>query len=369
MQFEVLQEQLVKGLSLVARAVGSRPQLPVLSNVLLEVKRGAIVLSATDLELSIRTKVSAKVEEEGVVSVPARMFLDFVSSLAPGKVQCSLNKEALELVSGEYRGKIQTISAEEFPSMPNLQEEAVLKIEGKEWSRGVETVQFAAAKDALRPVLTGVLIECGKGSLKMVATDGFRLSARELAAAGKGWEEGRLVPARAVLEVEKLLEEGEELEIVLYPETNQMAFRQGAGAVVTQLLAGNFPEYGRIIPKEFEGSVEVGREELLSALRAVHIFARENSNVVRFAVSEEGIRLSAETPEKGEADAMVAGELEGEEGEIVFNAKFVLDYLQAASAEKIVLSMSGALSPGLLREMGKKEPEEKWLYVVMPINA
>lgn len=134
----------------------------------------------------------------------------------------------------DYKAKIQTIAADEFPTLPSLKEESLLTVSLSEWSRGVEAVSWAAAKDALRPVLTGVLLEYGKKGLKLVATDGFRLSVRQLAVAGKGWEEAVLVPARAIGEVSKL--EGEEkLEILLYPDSKQVAFRVGESVVVSQL--------------------------------------------------------------------------------------------------------------------------------------
>jgi len=364
MKYEVMQEQLVKGLGLVSRAVASRPQLPVLANVLIEAKKDGLVLSATDLEIGITTRVPAKVSVEGRVSVPARMVVDYVSSLSPGKIECFLEKEALVLVARGFRGKVQTIAAEEFPSLPAMGEGPVAFIKHEDYVKGVESVSYAAAKDALRPVLTGVLLEWKKGRVKMVATDGFRLSVRELPATGEGWTKPLLVPSRAVMEVLKFEEEGE-LEMILYEKSSQVAFRRGGDVIVSQLLSGNYPEYGKIIPSEWESEVKMKREELLIALRSVHIFARENSNVTRWRVAGEGVELSSQSPEKGEAKAEVAGELVGEGGEIAFNAKFVLDYLQSSSAEMVSLSMSGALAPGAFRESENKE----YLYIVMPINA
>ena len=365
MKFEVLQEELVKGLGLVSKAVASRPQLPVLANVLIEAKTDGLVLSATDLELGMVTRIPAKVLAEGVVSVPARMLLDFVGSLKPGKVECALVKEALVVKSDGYRGRVQTISAEEFPDLPEAKKELMGRVEGAKFQEGVGSILHSAARDALRPVLTGVLLDySGKGKLKMVATDGFRLAIRSIGITGTGWEKPVLVPARAIAEAAKLAGEAD-LGIVIYEETSQVVFQIGESIVVSQLLSGNYPEYQRIVPKEFSGVVEVVRDDLLSALKMVHIFARENSNVVKWVVSEAGIELSAETPEKGEAKAEVAGSLQGDGVMIVFNAKFVLDFLLASKAESVTLSLSDSLSPGGFKEVGEKS----YLYVVMPINA
>lgn len=364
MKFEILQEQLVRGLAAVARAVASRPQLPVLSNILLEAKSEGLTLSATDLELGIRVKIAAKVKEKGRVSVPARTFLDFVGSLPPSRVECFLEKEALIIAAGEFRGKVQTIAAEEFPELPSETMKDGVVVGGEELREALGRVMFAAARDALRPALTGVLMEQQKSGLRLVATDGFRLALTKLGVSGSG-EVGRaLVPARAMGEVARLLG-GEKVRISLCPKSSQAMFAGEETMVVTQLLAGAFPEYEKIIPAKFAGSVEVEREELLSALRAVQIFARESSNVVKWEVGSEGIRLSAETPEKGEADARVAGKLEGEGGEIVFNGRFVMDYLAASEAERVRLAFSGPMKPGKLSDAADKDG----LYIVMPINV
>ena len=365
MKFEVLQEQLSKGLGLVSKAVATRPQLPVLANVLIEAKADGLVLSATDLELGIVTRIPAKVLETGVVSVPSRMMVDFVNSLKPGKVECELSTETLIVKAGGYKGRVQTISAEEFPSLPVPSTEVMAKIEGAKFQEAVTATLHSAAKDALRPVLTGVLLSySGSGKLKMVATDGFRLAIKSLAVEGEGWEKPALVPSRAIAEAMKLSSEGD-VGVVIYPETSQIVFQVGESIVVSQLLSGNYPEYQRIVPKEYGGVVEVAREDLLSALKAVHIFARDNSNVVKWVVTESGIELSAETPERGEAKAEVAGKLEGDGVEISINAKFALDFLLASKAESVSFSSTDALSPGGFREVGEKD----YLYVVMPINA
>lgn len=370
MKFEILQEQLSKSLGIVAHAVANRPQLPVLSNILIEARAEGLLMSATDLELGITTQVPAKVIAEGVVSVPSRIFLDFVGSLPPGKVQCELVKEALVVTAGGFRGRVQTIAAEEFPALPKVDHKPMAELAIEDLRAGIERVIFATAKDVLRPVLTGVLISWQKKGMKLVATDGFRLSLTRVVAIGTGWSSQVLVPARAMSEVARLSTEGR-VGIVIHEKTNQIVFSLGETMVVSQLLSGNYPEYGKIIPSEFEGVVEVNREELLSALRAVHIFARDNSNVVKWVVGDEGIELLAETPEKGEAKAEVAGKLDGEGGEIVFNAKFVLDYLTNSKADSITLSMGGSLKPGMLQEAAAKGSagDKDSLYIVMPINV
>lgn len=365
MKIEVLQEQLIKGLGVVERAVASRAQLPVLSHFLLEANKEGLVLSATDLEIGVRVGVVAKVVETGVVAIPAKMFGEFLASLSPGKIEMRLEKETLVVFAGSYSARFQTIAPEEFPRLLEVKKEQIIgKIEAKELTKAVERVVFASARDSLRPVLTGVLWEFGKKNLKLVATDGFRLGVEEISLEGEGKELGLLVPARVVAEVVRLSSEGT-IVVGHLPATSQIYFEMGGVLVVSQLLEGSFPDYQKILPKEFTSELTVAKDELLQAIRTTHIFARDNSNMVKWGVTEGKLKLTAVSPEKGECSVEVPIQLSGEPGEIIFNAKFILDYLGVTGGEKVWVGMGGKLAPGMFRDPGVKSGQ----YVVMPINA
>lgn len=362
MKFEILQSELLKGLSSVTRAVATRAQLPILSNVLISAQKDGVVLAATDLELAVRTRVFGKVEGEGVVAAPAKMLSDLVSAGGEGKVVVELEKETLKLKTAKYAGKLQTVAAAEFPEFAKIPDKGGYTVKMAELRGGVERVGYAAAKDLLRPALTGVYLEQVKGGVKLVATDGFRLGVAKVAAEGEVGGTNRLVPARAILDVSRI--EAEEVRIVAVSES-QVGFVAGETVVVTQVIDGSFPEYGKIVPTEYATSLEVLREELLTGLKAVQIFARENSNIVRWSVGGQRIVLEASAPERGEARAEVEAAVEGEGGEIVFNAKFVADFLQNSAAETVTFRMNDNLKPGAFGEKGN----EDYLYIVMPINA
>lgn len=363
MKFEILKEELAKGLSIVGRAVANRAQLPVLSNVLIEAKGGVIALVATDLEILISTKVRGRIEVDGVVTVPAKMLTEFIESLPAGKIEIVLDKESLVVVAGEYKSRLQTISVEEFPKTAIETPKEGCEMTKDDLEKAVTTVAFAAAKDTLRPVLTGVLLERDGSGLKMVTTDGFRLAANKLKIEGKGEKTNYLVPSRAVLEAVKIAGE-EKIRLSPLSET-QIAFSSGETLLISQLIDGTFPDYQKIIPKEFETQVVVAREELLGAIKAVYVFARDNSNMVKWNISSLGIAMKAESPERGEVSAFVGAKVEGKGGEIVFNIKFVLEFLQSTQAKAISFSMSDSLKPGTFREEGN----DNYLYIVMPINA
>lgn len=365
MKVEAIQEQLLSGINIVSRAVASRAQLPVLSHILFEATVEGVVLSATDLEIGIKVKVPAKVEKKGVVAVPAKMFSEFLASLPPGKVEIELAGETLVLKAPGYKGKFQTISPDEFPEiLPITKEAEIGSIPAKTLKEAIEGVVFASAKDSLRPILTGVLWEVSKKKIRLVATDGFRLAIEDIKVETKADQLNLLVPSRVVMEVIRLGEQ-EEIMIGYTSKTNQVSFMIGEIQVVSQLLAGNFPEYGKILPKEFVSEVVANKDELLQGVRATHIFARDNSNMVKWQVTKKKLTLSASSPERGECSVEVPITLSGDDTEIIFNAKYVLDYLTIAQGETIEVGMGDKLAPGMFRDPKR----ESGRYIVMPINA
>lgn len=365
MKIEVLQEQLLTGLGVVSRAVATRAQLPVLSHILIEATNEGLTLSATDLEIGIKVKVAAKVSDPGKVAVPAKMFMEFLSSLNPGKVELASEKETLVLSAPGYNGKFQTISAEEFPAIAELTGESeICTLESPTLSKAVERVVFASAKDSLRPVLTGVLFEFGKKKIRLVATDGFRLAVEELQVESRDEQANLLVPSRVVMEVVRLATGGS-VVVGHLAATNQIYFKVGEIQVVSQLLSGNFPDYGKILPKEFSTEISVSRDELLQAVKATHIFARDNSNMVKWQIEEGKLVLLSSSPERGECRVEVPISLTGDNLEIIFNAKYVLDFLSIVEGDTLWVGMGTKLSPGMIKDLKRESGQ----YVVMPINA
>lgn len=362
MKAEILQEQLLSGVAAVLKAVSSRVQLPVLSHILIEAEKQGFILSATDLELGIKVKIPAKVEESGKCTVPAKMIYEFLASIAPGKVRLESDATSLKIKAGGYSASFQGMPVEEFPSLPEFSGQ-IGSIEGKELSLTVEKSVFASARDSLRPVLTGLLLEFGKG-IKLVATDGFRLAVQKAKAKNSGEQTTLLIPARVAAELVKLGAETE-VKIGYLSESHQVLFENGEILLISQIIDGNFPDYQKIMPKELETSLVSNREELFQAVKAAYIFARDNSNMMKWEVGGGKIAVSAVSPERGECLVEVPAQITGAGGTIVFNAKFVMDYLAIVKGESICFGMNGSLAPGMFWEQG----DEGGKYVVMPINV
>lgn len=366
MKIEILQEELLKGIVVVTRAVSNRAQLPVLSAIKIEALAAELVLSATDLEIGVRHVISARVDMQGSVAVPAKTFNELLTTLAPGKLSIELKEQSLVIKSKGFSGKVATIDVSEFPSLPAMKE-SLIEVSASELTRGVSNVGFASAKESLRPVLTGVLMEVSQ-SLRVVATDGFRLAVSTIGIKGATTKaQSLLVPARALFECGKILREGV-IKIGYLPESKQVLFVGEQTQLSSQIIEGNFPDYNKILPKEFVTRMIVPREELLAAVRTALVFARDNSNMMRWRVEGGKLLISSSSSGNGEGLVEVVIKAEGEENlEVVFNAKYVIDYLTLLDNESVWVGLGGKLLPGMIAQ--SENGRDDAFYVVMPINA
>lgn len=363
MKASVIQENLSEAVLKVVKSISSRPQLPVLSNILIDARKDGLYFSGTDLEMAIKVKIGAKIDEPGKTTVPAKIFSEFVSSLPAGNVELSLDKETLHVNSGSYKAKFQTISDSEFPEIVDFKAadgEGSVKVLMDDLEKVLGRVNFAAAKDSMRPVLTGVFFEFKGKGLNLVSTDGFRLALDKLKLSSDVKSENFIVPSRVMAEVVKM--GGEEISFKFLKDSNQVVFVSGDSLVLSQIIEGTYPDYRRIIPDESETEVIFDREELLSATRASLIFARENSNVVRWELEGNSVKIVSESPEMGENRVEVEAKIDGNGGEVAYNGKFILEFLQSVESQSVSYGISGALEPGLFR-VG-----DSYIYVVMPIN-
>ncbi len=367
-----LQEDLAKGLVMVSRVVASRGQLPVLANILVEGTKEGVNLVATNLELGMRVAVGGRVEEEGAITVPARQLVEFVAAMETGNVKLGTEAEKMSVVGSGSRGMFAGIAASEFPTLPRPGEtkSGKVKIDKKTILEIAAQVAYAAAGDESRPVLTGVKFSVAGEQLTVVATDGFRLS-RKAISSGKGGEQfkdGLILPARTILELARVAGEAEgngEIEMEVVKANNQVVFSLGRIELVSRVLEGNFPDTEKIIPREFKTSMVADRGEWTRLLRAAGIFARDNSNIVRFKVADAVFKMSASAAQVGENESEMEAEVEGEGGEIAFNYKYVLDFLGSVEGERVCFKMNDNLSPGVFGV----EKDESLTVLVMPVRV
>lgn len=374
MKVSCLQENLAKGLSIVSRAVSTRSALPVLGNILLATDGGRLKLSATNMEMSITCWIGAKVEEEGAITIPARTLVDLVGTLSPGQVDMALTirTKTLNIRSGRFESNVRGIDAEEFPIIPQPDENNAVRIAPDVLRLMIDQVAFASATDEGRPILTGVLASFDGERITFAAADGFRLSVRSAQLETAVDEPFQvIIPGRALAELNRVSADQEEpISVTVTPKRNQVLFHLTNIDLVTQLIDGNFPDYNAIMPKKHDTRTVVDTAQLLKACRAASVFARENDNIAKVAMTP-GDELtpghivieanSAETGDNvGEIDAIV----EGEPIEIAFNVKFMIDVLNVVGSSEISLETSTSAMPGVFRPVG----DDDFTHVIMPMH-
>lgn len=359
-------DNIQKKLSFLGHAVSSRGQLPILANFLIEAKNGKLVISATDLEIGISSSIPASVEEEGSVTIPAKNFSDLISNIGNQKIKLVLKDGALNLVSEKIKASFQTMAVEDFPKLYEEKGEAVATMSKKDIEESFAKVVFAAAIDSSRPALSGILLHQDKKSAQIVATDGYRLSLQKNAlTTTKELEKPLVIPARIVREL-MLIKEGEDdVRVFVSEKSNQILFSMGETSLVGRLIEQDYPEYEKIIPADFGTKVEVDKEGLLNAIKICSVFARETANIVKFSIGKDKIIIYANSPSVGEDSVEVQALVKGEENEIAFNAKYLLDFLSSVGKDELVFEMTGPLNPGVFKIKG----DDSFLHLIMPIRV
>jgi len=373
MKISCLQENLAKGLSVVGRAVGTRSTLPQASHVLLASDEGRLKLVATNLEIAITCWIGAQVEEEGAVTIPARLLTDFVTSLPNERIDMSLPARAkqLNLTCARNEASVSGMDAADFPPVPPVDDGFRLKLDAKALRAAIEHVEFAAAADDTRPVLTGIHTLLEDSELTLAAADGFRLAVYKLALGQEVPEKVEvIIPARAMRELMRLLAEEEEpLELAFNAARSQVLFRMKSVEMVATLVQGTFPNYSQLIPGSYASRALIDMRQFLQETRIAAIFARDGSGIVRIQlqpgedVAPGKLIISARAEEIGEHRGEMDVKIEGEASKIAFNSKYLQDVLQVLDCAQVALETSTPSSPGVLRPVGV----ENYVHVVMPM--
>jgi len=373
MKLSCLQVDLNKGLAIVGRAVATRTTLPITNNILLTADESRLKLAATNLEIAISCWLGAKVEEEGAITIPARLLTDFVNSLPNEQIDMTLSPRTrtMELKCARFEARINGVEAEEFPPIPSIEEGVSTTIKRDDLHAAIAQVVFAAATEETRPVLTGIHCQFYGDTLTLAAADGFRLAVHKAPLAQPVAELTEvIVPARTLNELQRFLGDQEEpVQVTINPNKSQVLFRLNDVEVVSQLIQGTFPNYSQLIPASYATRAEINLSDFLKATRTASIFAREGSAIVRLQVTpgEEltpgKVTLSARAEEVGDNVGEVDALVEGEETKIAFNNKFLADVLGVLHGDKVILETTNASSPGVIRPVGT----DNYVHVVMPM--
>ena len=373
MKLSCLQENLNKALGIVGRAVATRATLPITNNILLTTDQSRLKLVATNLEMAISYWTGAKVEEEGEITVQARLLTEFVGSLPNDRIDVSLSPKTktLELKCARFEARISGVDAKDFPPIPTIDEGITTKVEVGELKQGISQVVFAAASEESRPVLTGVNAQFANDSLTLAAADGFRLAVYKLPLSTPVSQEVEIIiPARTLTELNRLVSDGEEaVDITINPNKSQVLFSFKDTELVSQLIQGAFPQYSQLIPQSCNTQAVVDVAEFLRAARTASIFARDGSGIVRVVMAGGSeltpgkLTISARSEEIGDDVGEIDAVVNGEEAKIAFNGRYLIDVLSVLHESRVSLETTNPSSPGVIRPVGV----DNYIHVVMPM--
>jgi DNA polymerase-3 subunit beta len=366
MKLSIPRDTFLAALQVVGRAVSSRAAIPSLGGVKLTTASGQLTLSATDTELGLTMTVSElAIETDGTLLLPGRLLGDVVRNLPGGEVRLALRPEQgdVELTAGSARFHLRTLSAEDFPRLPEFEGE-VATLPAGPLAATIDLVARAASRDEVRPILTGVLLHAEGATLTMVATDSYRLSVKhtELEQALPEPIEAN-VPARALRELARIIAQEGPDDVSISLARNQAVFQAGSVVLFSRLIEGQFPSWRQLIPESFEHEVRLPRGELVEVARRVSQLAQRNAPL-RFAFAEGELTVAAETPEVGDASEALPAPYSGEPLEIAFNPQFLIEGLESVEGDELAIKLSSPLRPGLLQPVGR----EDFSYLVMPIR-
>jgi len=374
MKVSALQDNFAKGLSVVGRAVPARSTLPQASHVKIETDEGRLKLVATDLMIATTCWIGAQVEDDGAVTVPARLLTDFITSLPNDRIELSVPARGrqLHIQCARNEATMSGMDAADFPPVPAVADGLSLMLESKTLRKAISQVQFAAASDDTRPVLTGVHTLAEVRELTLAAADGFRLAVNTLQLKQDVPEKVEvIIPARALREIERLItDESEEVEMAINGARSQVMFKLPDVEVVATLIQGTFPNYGQLIPQSYSTRTTIDMRQFLQETRIAAIFARDGAGIVRVQLEPgEGenagkMTVSARAEEIGEHRGDIDVKVEGEASKIAFNSRYLQAVLQALDdVSEVALETTSPSSPGVIRPIGN----DRYVHVVMPM--
>lgn len=376
MKLSTTQENLAQGLSLVSHVSSRNVNLPILQNVLVKADGKVLRLSSTNLDLAISCSVRGKVDEPGEITVPARLFAEYVNLLPGGQVDLELLKNTVVVRSGKSETRLNGIPASEFPVIPRVGDGKQFKLGVTAFRQALGAVIFAVAQTEARPELTGVFFSFGgleNGALTLAATDSYRLAEAivPLEKGSSGDPATIIIPGRALVELGRLLSAPQdELDgtspLTVTVAENQVQFEVGGAELQSRLIEGTYPEYRQIIPAEFQTEAVLPRGEFVSAIKAASLFTKTGLNDVRLEfAAKKPLLVKAQDAQTGEHRAEVPGEVTGGQNHVVVNYRYLLDGLAAIGDDEVRYRLIDAANPCLVTP---KDPSERYLYIVMPIK-
>ncbi|MEA1910046.1 MAG: DNA polymerase III subunit beta [Patescibacteria group bacterium] len=363
MRISILLEKFKRGLNAVDRIVSSKNTLPILNNILIKTEDNQVVLSATDLEVGVNYYLGGKVESEGAITIPGKVLSNFINSLNEEKINLLSNNGVLSAKTEKSEASINGMAPDDFPIIPKVEGKTLAEIDGMALKQAISQVAFSVSYDESRPVLTGVYFKSDGKSLKLVATDSYRLAEKEVVGVSVSEKIDFIVPIKTINELHRIITSSEKIKIIA--SENQVMFLLSDMDIVSRIIEGEYPDYEQIIPKNFKTKAVIKTAELANIVKTASFFAKENANNIKMNFAGNEITVEAVSSQLGNFKSKIPCTLSGEDNEISFNAKYLLDALGGLNSNEMTLEMVGKLNPGVIKPSGGNLGIT---YIIMPLR-
>ena len=363
MRLTVTQENLNRALTAVSRVASSKTSLPILSNILLKTENNRLLVTATNLEIASVYAIGAKVEKEGSLTIPARLVSEFVNNLPKDNIVLKVEGSKLDISSGKYKSTINGVAADDFPALPSITPQNTITIPSGLLKQAISQTVITASHDDTRPVLTGVLCHSYKGKLYFAATDGYRLSERQLIATDG--EIKALIPASTLQEVARIIPDDID-EVTMLFDDSQVRFQAGDVELTSRLIDGNFPDYQQLIPKTTDTTATLQTAELVRITKIASLFARESggSVTIHTSLEDKAVSIHSVASQLGENTSEAEADVNSD-GSVTLNSRYLLEALSCVESPTITFGFSGKLAPCVISPVG----DNTYQHIVMPLKS
>ncbi len=358
-------ENLRAGIGVADRFTGRHITLPILSYILLTASESGIFITATNLEMGVRIKIAGKIQKPGTIVIPSKHFSQILQSIKDENIILESKQNHVLLHTNSSDITLNSLSPSDFPKIPEIKKENSFTANAARLVSAFQQTTPAAALSDLKPELSGVLISSDNGAVTLAATDSFRLAEKVLVKeVGAKSKTEFIVPARTAQEVMRAMPVDDNSEVCVASGERQVVFEWDDTTVISRLVDGNYPPYKGLIPKVFEATLVVNREDLLKKIKLASVFSSRLSDVtIHFSANQAEVTTS--NAETGETISRIPAKSRGKGGPVMFNYRYLLDGLEAAGGESVVLSVNGSTGPAMLQSSG----DNSFLYLIMPIRA
>jgi DNA polymerase III subunit beta len=360
------QENLKTGLLTVGRIISSSNSLPILNNILIKTENGVLTLSSTNLEIAITTHVRCKIEEEGELTVLSKTITDLVNNLPNKNIILQTQNGQVDVETENYHTSIKTLPAEEFPLIPQVEDNQALTFDAQELKTAIDQVVFSASTNQTQPEISGVLFAIDGNTLKVVATDRYRLAEKKLTMQkNTSLRLEVIVPQKTVIELSRIIGSQKGSVEVVFNET-QISLCFNETQIISRLVDGQYPDYKQIIPTSLNTTVVTQKQPLVSALRAGAIFSQNTNSVkLEYSAEKQALTLISESQELGKSVVDLPSKVEGKSGVVILNHHYILDCLSGMDSENVLIKIIDDSSPSLIVPENKND----YIYLVMPIKS